>query len=226
MGSRWDGGDEPRTPGSDDFDTRAYVDAADRLERTMDAQIQILGGIDSKAEHITRLIALLLGVLFSVLSFVTQLPRLSFSPPPYSVLGPFGIGVGSLLVSMAAAIITYLSSQHQIGLHEDVGEVLSDASYFTDLPEHIRNVLGTYSFVIDRNRSVIEANVFWFRLTSLFLFNGLLFISTSGFLYLGRFQRPTPRIVLLLASAVSVGVGYFVLSGSFLPQYDESGYDE
>lgn len=64
----------------DSFDADAYLDAANRLERAMDTQIQILEGIDDKAEHVTRLVALLIGIVFSVISFVTQLGRTPFSP--------------------------------------------------------------------------------------------------------------------------------------------------
>lgn len=167
--------------GSDDdsFDSGAYLDAADRLERAMDTQIQIIEGIDTKAEHVTRLIALLLGILFSVISFVTQLRQTPFVPPPSMVLATFGIGVGSLLVSMIAAVVTYLSSQYKIGLRGDIGEFLSDPSVSTNLPEHVRNVLGIYAFVIGQNRQVIETNVFWFRLTLLFLLYGISFVSLS-----------------------------------------------
>jgi len=210
----------------DDFDSEAYLDAADRLERAMDTQIQILEGIDSKAEHVTRLVAILLGILFSVISFVTQLRQAPTTSPPFPVFASFAIGVGSLLVSMGAAIVTYLSSQYKIGLHEDVGDVLSDASYSAALAEHIRSVLGTYPFVLGQNRRVIEANVFWFRVTLLFLLFGVLFVSLSGFFYVGGVRDSLARNGLLAAFGLSFTIGYYVLSGSFLPLRDEHDGNE
>lgn len=210
----------------DPFDVDAYLDAANRLERAMDTQIQILEGIDNKAEHVTRLIALLIGIVFSVISVVTQLGRTPITPPKFFVLVAFGLGVCGLLVSMGAAIITYLSSQYKIGLHDDVGEILSDASYGIQMPEHIRNVLGTYAFVLGQNRRVIESNVFWFRLTLLFLLYGMIFIALSGFLYVGGFEPPLPRAAVVLTAVVSVGIGYYILAGTFLPFQEVRELDE
>lgn len=205
MGS---GGDDERgSLGRDDFDAEAYLDAADRLERAMDTQVQIIEGIDSKAEHVTRLIALLLGILFSVISLVTQLRETPFAPPPPAILGAFVIGVGSLLVSMGTGIVTYLSSQYKIGLDDDVGEFLSDASVSTGLPEHLRNVLGTYAFVIGQNRQVIEVNVVWFRLSLLFLLVGVQFVSLAGLLYVGGFREAIARIAVIAGSLLSLVVG-------------------
>lgn len=210
----------------DSFDSKAYLDAADRLERAMDTQIQIIEGIDTKAEHVTRLIALLLGILFSVISFATQLRRTPFTPPPTPVFLAFGVGVGCLLVSLGTGIITYLSSQYKIGLNDDVGQFLSDASVSTDLPEHVRNVLGTYAFVIGQNRRVIETNVFWFRLSLLFLLYGVLFVSLSGFLYVGGFRDVAPRTGVFVAFLLSLAIGYYILSGSYLPLRDERDANE
>lgn len=217
--------DEERelSPSSQQFDIDAYVDATDRLERAMDTQVQILEGIDNKAEHITRLIALLIGIIFSVISFVTQLSRTPFSPPPSTILIAFGIGVGSLFVSMGTAIITYLSSQYKIGLHGDVGEVLSDESFAIEMPEHIRNVLGTYSFVIGQNRKVIETNVAWFRFTLFFLLIGVLFVSLAGFLYLADFGWPIPVLAVLGGLVLTLAIGWYILTGRFLPLQDIGG---
>lgn len=212
---------------SDDrFDADAYLDAADRLERAMDTQVQIIEGIDTKAEHVTRLIALLLGILFSVISLVTQLRETPFASPPPPILAAFGIGVGSLLVSMGTGVITYLSSQYKIGLNDDVGEFLSDASVSTGLNEHLRNVLGTYAFVIRQNRQVIETNVVWFRLSLLFLLVGVLFVSLSGLLFVGGFGDSTARTAVIAASLLSFVVGYYILSASFLPFQDENNANE
>lgn len=211
---------------SEQFDVDAYVDATDRLERAMDTQVQILEGIDNKAEHITRLIALLIGIIFSVISFVTQLSRTPISPPPSTILAAFGIGVGSLLISMGTAIITYLSSQYKIGLHGDVGEVLSDESFAIEMPEHIRNVLGTYSFVIDQNRKVIETNVSWFRFTLFFLLIGVLFVSLAGFLYLADFGWPSSLLAVLCGLVLTLAIGWYILTGRFLPLQDVGSDNE
>lgn len=208
------------------FDDEAYLDAANRLERAMDTQIQILEGIDNKAEHATRLIALLIGIVFSVISLVTQIGRTPLSPPSFAVIGAFGLGVTGLLVAMGTAIITYLSSQYKIGLHDDVGAILSDPSYAIRMPEHLRNVLGTYAFVIGQNRRVNESNIFWFRLTLLFLLYGVLFIALSGFRYVGGFDSPRPRDAVVLAALACVGVGYYILTGTFLPFQEGRELDE
>lgn len=225
VGGRGDSG-TGSVPQPDSFNVEAYLDAANRLERAMDTQIQILEGIDNKAEHATRLIALLIGIVFSVISLVTQIGRTPLSPRSFFVLVAFGLGITGLLVAMGTAIITYLGSQYKIGLHDDVGWILSDASYAIQMPEHIRNVLGTYAYVIGQNRRVIVSNIFWFRLTLLFLLYGMMFIALSGFLYVGGFEAPLPRWAVVLTAVVGVGIGYYILTGTFLPFQEVRGPDE
>lgn len=58
-------------------DPTPRLDAADRLERVIDAQSATLDRIDDKSGRIARLLGLLLGVVLSSLSLSTQLSQVS-----------------------------------------------------------------------------------------------------------------------------------------------------
>lgn len=53
--------------GSTDVAGRPTGDAIDRFERVVDMQADLLSDIDNKAEHVTRLVGLLLGVVLTAL---------------------------------------------------------------------------------------------------------------------------------------------------------------
>jgi hypothetical protein len=203
-----------------------YRDAVDRSERTLDQQIELINGIDNKAEHITRLIALVIGLVFSVLSLTLQNQGLQFEIPPVPTLLAFGAGIALLLLSMGAAIITYLSSKFKIGLHPSVGRLLSNPDYQTDNREHLRRTLGTYAYNLEQNRKVIEANSYRFRWSLLFLLTGIFFLSIAGTLYLGNVGSEGGWAAIILTGLIPLAVAWYILTGRFLTLRSKGGTDE
>lgn len=198
-----------------------YVDAADRLERSLDVQIDQLSDIDTKAEHVTRLVGVLLGAILTLLSLAARLSRVELGHPSHAVILAFAIGVASLLASMGAAILTYLSSKYKIGLHESAGRLLSRSDYETDMDQHVRRVLGAYAHNIQQNRQVIQTNAQRFRYTLLYLLIGIVYLATAGSLYLAPHDAAISRVVFALASVFAVGIAYYVLTGRYLTLYGE-----
>lgn len=195
-----------------------YLDAANRLERNLDEQIATLREINDQAEHVTRLLALLLGVFASTLSIgvrVQWFGNVYVSPAP-QVLFLFALGIGALLLSMGAAIITYLRSRYRVGLNATVGHLLGNPNYDAETERHIKRVLGTYAYNIEYNTAIIEANSRQFRWSLLLLLVGILCIATASGLYLSDLYG---AISLLFALGIVIVVGavsWYVLSDRYL----------
>lgn len=143
-----------------DPDVQPYVDAADRLERTLDAQLQQIQDIDSRAGFITRLVAILLGVVVSVVSILVTL---STNGGGVVVLSPVTVFAGivaalGLLGAMVMGIITYLSSRQVPGLGQPTANMLSDPDYETEMKEHLKSTLAGYEYALGVNGRIIEVN--------------------------------------------------------------------
>ncbi|USZ67632.1 hypothetical protein NGM10_12955 [Halorussus salilacus] len=202
-------------PTSEPDESDPYLDAADRLERAIDTQISIINGIDNKAEHITRLVGILVGLVFSVLSLVSNLDGIEISTTTVPTEIAFTLGILSLLVAMGAAIVTYLSSRFRVGLDYTVGYYLSESDE-TDFRTHVQRVLGSYGEIIEENKRVIEVNSRRFRRTLYFLLVGVLFLSTAGILHLGDFTKQVDWAGLVGTTLLAVAVAWYILTGKYL----------
>lgn len=199
-----------------DSDIEAYTDAADRLERGIDHQVNIINGIDDKAEHVTRLLGILIGLIFSVLSFATQSKFLQVREPSNAAILTFLLGVLFLLVSMGSAIITYLSSRFRIGLHPSVGGYLSEPDVEIEQEMHLKRVLGSYGSILRENKQVIETNSRRFRFTLFFLLIGVLFLSTAGSIHVGGLTDFGAWIGLIVAFVLAGVSGWYIIGGKYL----------
>ncbi len=186
------------------------------MENQIETQISIINGIDDKSEHVTRLIGVLLGLVFSVLSLVASLESVTFGERTLPAEIAFVSGIVFLLIAMGAAIVTYLSSRFRIGLHYSVGYYLSNMDQSVEYNTHIRRVCGSYAEVIEENKKVIETNSKRFRRTLFLLLIGVLFLSTSAILYLGSISVPEAWIGLVVAVFATVGTGWYILGGEYL----------
>lgn len=206
--------DEADDSGESD-DSDAYLDAADRLERTMETQISVINGIDNKAEHITRLIGILIGLVFSVLSVVANLDSVEIGTTTVPVEITFILGILSLLTAMGAGIVTYLSSRFRIGLNHNVGYYLSESDE-VEFRTHIQRVLGSYGEIIEENKQVMEMNSRRFRRTLYFLLVGVLFLSASGVFHLGQLTKQEAWTGLITTVLLAIGVAWYILTGKYL----------
>jgi len=206
-----------------------YVDAADRLERNLDVQSDTLREIDKKAEHVTRLLAILIGLVLSVVSIGVQLGSEGsgdFPPVALQTFLSFSMGLTFLVLSMVAAVVTYLSSKFKVGLNSTAGHLLKNPDYDTDMEQHVRRVIGTYAYNIDRNREVIETNSRRFRRTLVLLLLGVTYLAASGVLFVGLDTGLLAWGVVVATTLGSVVVGWYVLSGGYLTLEDENHGNE
>lgn len=217
---------EPETNRRETADSlEPYVDTADRLERNLDVQSDTLNEIDRKAEHVTRLLGILIGLVLSVVSIGLQFGggrNAGFPAIALQTFLGFTVGVTFLVLSMAAAIVTYLSSKFKIGLSSTAGHLLQNPNYDTDMEQHIRRVIGTYAYNIDQNREVIEANSKRFRRTLVLLLLGVAYLAASGVLFIGFDNSPAAWGVLGVTTLASVALAWYILSGGYLTLEEEN----
>jgi len=207
--------DESPDPTSEPDDSDPYLDAADRLERTIETQISIINGIDDKAEHITRLIGILIGLVFSVLSLAANIDGVEIGTTSIPAELAFTLGILSLLAAMGAAIVTYLSSRFRIGLNYNVGYYLSESDD-VEFHTHIQRVLGSYGEIIEENKRVMEMNSKRFRRTLYFLLVGVVFLSAAGIFHLGEFTKQEAWVGLGVTVVLAVSFAWYILSGKYL----------
>lgn len=205
-----DAEDDPRA------DVAPLIDASDRLERVIERQLSTIDGIDDKAAHVTRLIGILIGLVFGVLSLAINVDPGSLPRADLPVKLAFILGMTGLLAAMGAAIITYLSSKFRSGLHFDVGYFLSEPDAETTFDSHLRRVLGTYAEIIEANELVITANSSRFRLTLLLLLVGVLFLSVTGAMYLSQLNGWISWTMLLVAIGLGIVATWYFLTGRYL----------
>ncbi|WP_273837834.1 hypothetical protein [Halococcus sp. PRR34] len=161
-----------------DPDVQPYVDAADRLERTLDAQLQTIRNIDSRAGFIIRVVGILLGVVVSAASILaTVSTNATGGGLAFSVVAMAAAIVGTvgLLGAMVIAIITYLSSNPLAGLEYQTADLLSSANYEPNLKTHLRRTLGVYAYALQVNGRVIQVNAARFRLSLVALVSGVVY---------------------------------------------------
>lgn len=213
-----------------------HADAAERLERVIDVQIATVNGIDEKAEHVTRLVGILLGVVLSVLSLSVRFGIVDLSSTMSVTILAFGIGVSGLFGAMVAAIVTYLGSRVRIGLDHQVGRLFSAESYSITTDEYGRRVLGTYGYNVRRNERVVAANSRRFRRSLLLLLVGVVYLTLSVLLSVGRTASRETGVALVTPGIAGVTflwttllvlltAGY-VLSGRYLTLGPEGGDDD
>lgn len=206
-----------------------YIDAADRLERNLDVQSTTLNEIDKKAAHVTRLLGILIGLVLSVVSIGLKLGADGDGGLPSIALQTFlsfTFGVTFLVLSMAAAIVTYLSSKFKIGLNSTAGHLLQNPDYNTNTEQHIRRVIGTYAYNIDRNREVIETNSKRFRRTLVLLLLGVAYLATAGILFVGLRDGLLAWGVFGVTTLASAVLAWYILSGRYLTLENENHGNE
>jgi hypothetical protein len=193
-----------------------YVDTANRLERQIETQIDTIEGIDNKAEHVTRLVGILIGLVFSVLSLAVNYDGVELARPTPGAEIAFLLGIIALLTAMGAAMVTYLTSRYRAGLHYNVGYYVSNKDESVDFDVHIKRVCGSYGHVIEQNKNVIEANSKRFRRALYLLLVGVLFLATTGLIHLGEFTVQESWYGLLIGVFLTIATGWYLFTGRYL----------
>lgn len=213
-----------------------YADAADRLERVIDVQLARLDGINERAEHVTRLVGVLLGLALSILSLGVQFQHVDVASTTPVTAFAFALGSIGLLAAMVAAVVTYLNSRVRIGLDQNVGLLLSTEQYSISAEVYDRRLLGTYGHNIRQNESVIEANARRFRLSLVLLLVGVVYLTLAVVLSVGRTAsvRTSPVAVspgdaeaaFLWTTLVVALAATYILSGRYLTLEPQNANNE
>jgi hypothetical protein len=204
---------------SDQIET--LIDTADRLERSLDHQIETIDGIDNKAEHVTRLLGILIGAILSIVAVAIRVNDGTIDPPALPLFLLFVVGLVLLLVSMLFSIVTYLSSRFKIGLNYSAGKLLSQSDYDLEIEKHYRRVIGTYAYNLEQNKTVIETNSERFRSSLLSLFLGVLFLSFAGMSFVISLNEGLMWLSFLLAIILSIVFSWYILTGEYLTLEDK-----
>jgi len=213
------------SPASHDH-LEALRDSADRLERALDVQDRIISDIDDKAEHVTRLLGIVLGLVFSVLSVIARTDLVDARNPLWTTRSAFALGIGALLLSMTAAIITYLSSKYKIGLGPAVGDLFSSPGFQSTEAEHLQLVNGAYGHDLRVNHEVIEVNSRRFRWTLFLLLVGIIYLSVAGTIYVGGLEDPMAVGLLSTTTLTAVVLAWYILRGKYLTgPIDDGAYE-
>jgi len=188
-------------------------DSLDRFERVLDQQLAAIDDIDQKAEHVTKFVTLVLGVVLSVASLLSRIEPTAFNPR-WTTIFAFAASILGLVGAVAGAMLTYQSSRIRIGLHHDAARTVANVSL--QRRQYDEMVLRAYADAIEQNRAVLDTNATRFRYTLATLFFGVSYLSSTPLLYALPLTSIGKQIVLLLASVTIVASTYAILTGMLL----------
>lgn len=191
---------------SDDEDFDPELDLIDRYDEMVQTQVSTLESLDDKAAKTLRIIALLLGILFSGLSLLVAAPPGGNSIPDPTPLhiAVTGIGIICLFVSITFASVTFLSSVFRYGPSVALGSVMSKNE--VERQDYIDRLLSGYSEAVGENRRVVKANAKRFRRSLTSLLCGLVLVAEG--VTLTAFQLTGGDTVLIVFLTV---LGLFAL---------------
>lgn len=208
-------------------DLQVYVDGADRLERSLDVQLQRIENLDSRAGFITRLVAVLLGVVVSTTSILVSVSTnvndailpLNYVPGIAAILATLG-----LVGSMVMGIIAYLSSNQLPGLGQPTAAVLSHPDYRPEMEAHLKNTIGAYETAMAHNERVLQTNADRLRLTLTLLIVGIVYWTvTAASLVAG--PGGTSGLLLLSSTLFLAGVTLYIMTKTYIvppPQEEDN----
>lgn len=167
---------------------------------TVERQLATLADIDDKASRMLRLNVLLVGVVVSALSIVSQLGGDATTAGP--VIGQFQngyveLGVASLVLSTALAAVTYSATEYDVGISADNAKKVLAA----DLPakEFETLLLKNYIARVNFNRSTNVRNIPLVTATIVFAVAGVVLLA------LGTYQVVVRPVPLWLATGAMMG---------------------
>ncbi|WP_455448140.1 hypothetical protein [Natrinema thermotolerans] len=193
----------------EDADFEPEEDLLGRYERMIQTQVETVNGIDEKSATTMRVVAVLLGVLLSLLTFLSDDYTVTVTAETLLPVLWVAVGVTGLLASLGWCLYTYLSSRMLFGPTADLGEVLSEHTVSTtDYQSHL---LRGYATAIKTNREVIRTNSRRFRNTLLTLLYGLVGITTGLALFIISLPICADAIVsLVVLGSISAFTGYIL----------------
>jgi len=199
-------------------------DAMDRFERMVDVQVRTLDGIDTKAAELMRLLAVLLGVVLTGISLLSEFENVTVTVDSVPLVVSVAVGVGGLLSSLGFAIITYLSSRFGYGVGPGVAEYVANNDVGRE--EYAGIMLRGYADIISENREVVRANSRRFRTSLTALLIALASLALSV-LYVVTDLGTVAEFGVLLPVFTSVGVvARYILGGGYLTRNPQPNDNE
>lgn len=199
-------GDEP-----EDFDPE--IDLLQRYEQMVQTQVETINSIDDKAARVARLLGLLVGVVLSAASLLVT-SDVGITTNRILFLSHLVVSGVALVVALAQAIITYLSSTFEYGPPSELGSFMS--KYNVTAQDYKSQLLGGYSSAVERNREVVVTNARRFQRCLASFLVGIIFAVTASVVLVG-----TPGIVVGVVSSwlaiyASAFVVYYVTREEYL----------
>lgn len=188
-----------------DGDPEVLSTLREEAQRTVDQQVATLNDIDTKASRILRINIVLLGLLVTGISYVSQADGVAVAAfdNPY-----FVGGVGGVVVSSALAGLTYSASEVDGGVGADNVATTLDSGVQSELFSEY--LLQNYAMRVNFNRSTNVRNAPLITATILSL------VAALGLIGLGSFRAfygPVPHswtVAFVLST-----VAYARLAGLF-----------
>lgn len=204
-----------------DFDPE--VDLLQRYEQMVQTQVETINSIDDKAARVSRLIGLLVGVVLSAVSLLVA-SDVGITTNGTLFLAHLFVSGAALVVALAQAIVTYLSSTFEYGPPSELGSFMS--KYNVTAQDYKSQLLGGYSSTVRRNREVVVTNARRFQRCLASFLIGIIFAVTASVVLVG-----TPSIVIgvvasWLAVYASVFLVYYVTQEEYLTLDRQSLTDE
>lgn len=195
-------------------DVTPETDLLGRYERMVQTQVETVNEIDDKAATTMRVVAVLLGALLSLLTFLSDGGTLDITATTIASVLWVAVGVAGLLVSLGLCLYTYLSSRTLFGPDSALGKVL--ASNRVTLDDYQSHLLGGYATAISANREVIRTNSRRFRNTLLMMLYGLVGISTGLALYIVDLSVTVDIAVSFAVFASTVVCSVYILQERYM----------
>lgn len=173
----------------------ALEDGVAEARETLDAQIENLNDLDTKAIRILRINVLLIGAILSALTFSAKTKNVSFE----GFLNVyFGAGIFLLLSSTATAGLTYTASDSRVGMSKPDFETMLRE----DLTEDELNLVLTKSYAkwIHDNQTTEVLNSFYSTSTILLL------VYAATYLALGVYDALIRDVSFLLEGSSNVAL--------------------
>lgn len=211
---------------SSDKKRESHLHLSEKYDRMVESQLSALSDVDKNAWRAARLIGILLGILLTGLSVVSQGENTGLSSSP-EFLFFIAIGIVLLLCSLAFAAISILNVEVGYGPGTHISDGLTNGEVS---PESYPAIVSkNLAKNIDKNNRVLTSKADKLRYTYNFLIVGLIALSTGiGFLIVSL-----DKIAILIISGLSlimmVGISYYILCKKYdneAKNDNESEYDD
>jgi len=187
-------------------DEEAHIDtkedAAKRRERDREVQLDTLSDIDKKAEYITRLTAIIIGIIVAATQVSDGIIQSPLTEPSLPFLLSLGTGVALLLISLLWSIVTYSGSNIYPGLSPESGQSIANDPIPYDW--HIEELVVLYSNIIEENEETIQTDSFLMTRSLIFLLGGLIFVAIATVLLLNIHDWTEWMLFLIVGPTLSL----------------------